>query len=430
MTSGSMPSGWYDDPSGEAGRLRWWDGTSWTEHFHSTDTLTAKTEAAGATDTVQLATVRPGTPADNPPKSLPLSKPAGSSPRPVTAAKPVAAAKDAPTAKIKPVTAASADAPGPVSAAIPAPVPPSPSLPEPVPVPQDQRQFGLAVQQPQPVISTRPATGTSQPGVSRPVVPQSVVFETVDPNSGRKRLLFGAGALVLAVATAIGGYFLGTSHSSHGGSKTVAGPSTSPGPAQVTGGNPNSPDGFMGTAIVGGKSIAGGQKLGGPTNKMTFSVPSGWQAQYDPTAPGDLRYAVDPYVCSGHGTGDCQRGLVVANTRSLVGSWTTPQALVIGMGQVRYAAQLGLKTVTAVQPMKQQAFTLDGRPAYLALWHVPLLSSSAVVPDSYCGVLTVTPAPGAKVLPVLQICLDDSQSGPALATMDQIADSVQVLSQP
>jgi uncharacterized protein YxjI len=28
----TVPSGWYPDPSGASGLLRWWDGTNWTDH--------------------------------------------------------------------------------------------------------------------------------------------------------------------------------------------------------------------------------------------------------------------------------------------------------------------------------------------------------------------------------------------------------------
>ncbi len=28
------PAGWYDDPHGQAS-LRWWDGSTWTEHTHT-----------------------------------------------------------------------------------------------------------------------------------------------------------------------------------------------------------------------------------------------------------------------------------------------------------------------------------------------------------------------------------------------------------
>jgi hypothetical protein len=30
-------AGWFPDPSGEAGFLRWWDGSQWTEHRHQTE---------------------------------------------------------------------------------------------------------------------------------------------------------------------------------------------------------------------------------------------------------------------------------------------------------------------------------------------------------------------------------------------------------
>jgi hypothetical protein len=32
MTTSSVPQGWYPDPRGEQGLLRWWDGEAWTEH--------------------------------------------------------------------------------------------------------------------------------------------------------------------------------------------------------------------------------------------------------------------------------------------------------------------------------------------------------------------------------------------------------------
>jgi hypothetical protein len=37
VDGGSLPdAGWYDDPGGEAGRLRHWDGAQWTEQFSDT----------------------------------------------------------------------------------------------------------------------------------------------------------------------------------------------------------------------------------------------------------------------------------------------------------------------------------------------------------------------------------------------------------
>lgn len=42
----STPAGWYDDGSG---RLRWWDGTQWTEHFAPESAAPAETSAEPAT---------------------------------------------------------------------------------------------------------------------------------------------------------------------------------------------------------------------------------------------------------------------------------------------------------------------------------------------------------------------------------------------
>jgi Protein of unknown function (DUF2510) len=35
------PAGWYADPDGGAGRMRYWDGTRWTEHRHEGVATTA-----------------------------------------------------------------------------------------------------------------------------------------------------------------------------------------------------------------------------------------------------------------------------------------------------------------------------------------------------------------------------------------------------
>ena len=40
------PAGWHPDPSGVPGRLRWWDGQTWTEHVH--DPAPAAAPAAGS----------------------------------------------------------------------------------------------------------------------------------------------------------------------------------------------------------------------------------------------------------------------------------------------------------------------------------------------------------------------------------------------
>lgn len=44
----STPAGWYPQPDG---RLRYWDGTAWTEHFHDPTAAAAEPAAqAGAAD--------------------------------------------------------------------------------------------------------------------------------------------------------------------------------------------------------------------------------------------------------------------------------------------------------------------------------------------------------------------------------------------
>jgi Protein of unknown function (DUF2510) len=54
------PSGWYPDPYGVPGLLRWWDGSTWTQHTHHGGT--AATDDAGPAATVQATTVQPAVP--------------------------------------------------------------------------------------------------------------------------------------------------------------------------------------------------------------------------------------------------------------------------------------------------------------------------------------------------------------------------------
>ncbi|HMD91807.1 MAG TPA: DUF2510 domain-containing protein [Trebonia sp.] len=45
------PSGWYPDPYGVPGLLRWWDGSTWTQHTHA--------DGPETTDTAEPATIEP-----------------------------------------------------------------------------------------------------------------------------------------------------------------------------------------------------------------------------------------------------------------------------------------------------------------------------------------------------------------------------------
>ncbi|MGW2249142.1 DUF2510 domain-containing protein [Kitasatospora sp. NPDC001660] len=372
MTTGSAPSGWYDDPSGQPNTLRWWDGSTWT------DKIQAKPGGAPAAP----ADAAPGLDARN-------------------AAAPTAVASAMPG---------------------PAPAPPSPTMPSlPTPTATSGPQPGPAaqptpaqqpVQQPNPLPGPGPAASAPQP------IPTSVVFETVEPNRGKKRVLLAVGAVVLSLVMAGAGYVVG--HKT-GSDSPKASASASP----TAAGDPKSPNGFMGTALTGGQTIAGGRQVTGQDGKMNFMVPQDWQVQTDAKNPNDVRYAVNPYACVGHGAGACTRGLVVQNLRVFNGGWSDPKSLVLGMGQLLYNARFGSDAPTPPEPVKQSAVKIQNLDGYLALWHVPMSSGSST-PDSYCGVLEVTPAAGATTVSVLQICLDQASEAPPLTVMDQIANSVKI----
>ncbi|MEV7771537.1 DUF2510 domain-containing protein [Kitasatospora sp. NPDC086791] len=352
MTTGSAPSGWYEDPSGQPDTLRWWDGSTWT------DKVQAKPGGGGTP-----ASPFPGHVAQN-------------------AAAPAAAAPTVP-------------APQPAPPVAPAPTPPAVPAQGGVPAPP-------------------PAPGALLP---KPV-PTSVVFETVEPDRTKRRVLLAVGAVVLSVVMAGGGYVVGHRSAEPGAAK--ADPT-----ATAAAADPKSPNGFMGTALTGGQQLQGGRQITGQDSKMNFMLPPDWQVQVDAKAPNEVRYAVNPYACVGHGNGACTRGLAIQNLRVFNGGWSDPKSLVLGMGQLLYNTRYGSDAPTPPEPVKQSAVKIQGMDGYLALWHVPMSSGSST-PDGYCGVLEVTPAAGATTVPVLQICLDQAAEAPPLALMDQIANSVKI----
>ncbi|MEV6976657.1 DUF2510 domain-containing protein [Kitasatospora sp. NPDC093806] len=270
-----------------------------------------------------------------------------------------------------------------------------------------------------PTVIGTPAAAAS-PAAPQPFTPTSVVFETVEPNTTKRKVLLGVGAVVLSVVMAGAGWFVG--HRSAPADTPKVANSTGPkaGPA-----DPKSPNGFMGTTLTGGQQLAGGKQVTGQDSKMNFMLPADWQVQTDAKNPTDIRYAVSPYACVGHGSGACTRGLVVQNLRVFNGGWSDPKSMVLGMGQLLYNTRYGAEAPTPPEPLKQSAVKIQNLDGYLALWHVPM-SSTTSTPDAYCGVLEVTPAAGATTVAVLQICLDQSAEAPALALMDQIANSVKI----
>ena len=54
---GLPPAGWYADPEGGAGRMRYWDGDKWTEHRHAAGVTTTADGARRFTALHVIATV-------------------------------------------------------------------------------------------------------------------------------------------------------------------------------------------------------------------------------------------------------------------------------------------------------------------------------------------------------------------------------------
>lgn len=262
------------------------------------------------------------------------------------------------------------------------------------------------------------------PGADRPIPqPTPVQFEAVEPDRRKRFVVMAVVAAVLAVATGVGGYFLGQGDDdkatkTSGPSPTVS--ATVALPTDVT-----SPEGFAGTPLAGGKPIPGAQPITGPKETATFSVPAGWTPQVDPKATSEEnRFVLAPYQCTGRTGNTCAQGTVVHNLRLLSGGWSDLKSLTLGMGGELLAVQGGTTDAGPKPPLKQNAFTFQGSDAYLAMWDLPNLVGKTA-PSSYCGVLAVRIGTTEEVA-VFQMCLDRTAEAPAVSLMDEIANSIQL----
>lgn len=73
MTNQGPIAGWYDDPEGVPERLRYWDGTQWTNEYSSKNSPYLQSETPTATPPVQPS----GTPPQVPPSQPTVPQPAG-----------------------------------------------------------------------------------------------------------------------------------------------------------------------------------------------------------------------------------------------------------------------------------------------------------------------------------------------------------------
>jgi hypothetical protein len=296
--------------------------------------------------------------------------------------------------------------------------------------------------------AVRPDTDGSEdrttPRIPAPpaAVSTPIVFETVEPDSTRKRVVLGLAAVAIAVVSATGGYFLRSPEervvtvmqTPDAPKPAAAAPqaaaqntasSASPGPTASAAPDIATLPGFAGTPVTGGQKISGGTAVTGPKSLISFMLPGGWkkEAVAKDQATVEVRYGVGQYTCAGRGDGKCAKGAVVQNLKLFSGGWSDPKSLALGVGQEFFEARLGGKSGSE-GPLKQGPVKIQGQDGYTALWKVPVVAGQPSVPEGYCGVMIVKPTPDATEIPVLSVCFDSSPDAPALTVMDQIMNSV------
>lgn len=124
---------------------------------------------------------------------------------------------------------------------------------------------------PAPAVSATPTvvTPAAAPVAPQPFTPTSVVFETVEANTGRRKLLLGVGAVLLSVVMAAC-----STTSSATGAPTRSSTRRPHGSASPTAtADPKSPNGFMGATLTGGQQYPGGKQVTGQESKMNFLLP-------------------------------------------------------------------------------------------------------------------------------------------------------------